>query len=216
MPGTAAAYFPMLTQRGFAQVVDWYSSNFVRPLVQNLDHRSFYAQMIQMSMDMNMLHLDSRLLFHIYRQEGGRAQLPFMDARVVTYFGSLPYSARAIYREPKHVVRALLRRNGMRYRARPERSGSKYSKSQEQILLEGTIGCYYRELLRTPTFPDRAPGLFELLDEQYFSKQVASFVNGNGAINYRFIAKAGTLEVWSRALAARRRIVPSLCMAGER
>lgn len=213
MPGIASIYFPMLTQQGFAQVVDWYSSNFIRPLIQNLDRHNFYRQMIQMSMDMNMLHLDSRLLFHVYRQEGGRAQLPFMDARAVTYFGSLPDPARAVYREPKHVIRSLLRRNGMRYRPRPDAGSSKCSKSQEQLLLEGSIGAYYRELLRTPTFPDRLPGMFEFLDEQYFKKQVTSFVNGTAGTDHRFIAKAGTLEVWSRSLTARQS-TRHVCAAG--
>jgi hypothetical protein len=216
MPGTSAGYFPMLTSQGFAQVVDWYSINFVRPLVENLDACTFYRQMIQLSMDMNMLHLDSRLLFHAYRQEGGRAQLPFMDARAVTYFGSLPYSARAIYREPKHVIRALLRRNGMRYRPRPAEAASKCSKSQEQLLLEGTIGAYYRELLRTPAFPDRVPQVFHFLDEQYFEKQVANFISGKGRVNHRFIAKVGTLEVWSRALSQRRSARARLCAASQR
>src|SRR6266853_1619949 len=62
MPGVSRAYFPMLSSQGFDRVVDWYRSNFIRPLVQNLDARNFYRQMIQMSLDMNMLHLDSRLL----------------------------------------------------------------------------------------------------------------------------------------------------------
>ena len=205
MPGVAAGYFPMLTASGFAQVVDWYSSHFIRPLVSGLNSSNFYRRMIQFSMDMNMLHLDSRLLFHVYRQEGGRAQLPFMDARSVTYFGSLPYSARAIYREPKHVIRSLLRKNGMQHRPRPSRvAAAKCSKSQEQILLEGSIGAYYRELLKTPTLPDRVPGLFELLDEQFFRTQVSDFLRAKGPANYRFIAKLGALETWGRALSHRR------------
>jgi hypothetical protein len=214
MPGAAARYFPMLTPSGFGDVVDWYSGNFVKPLVDNLTAQNFYRQMIQMSMDMNMLHLDSRLLFHIYRQEGGRAQLPFMDARAVTYFGSLPASARAIYREPKHVIRALLRRNGMRYRPRPSGgAAAKCAKSQEQILLEGAIGAWYRELLRTPALPGRAPGLFDIIDEQFFETQIRNFVAGKGRTSYRFIAKLGSLEVWSRALAQRQASRASLCAA---
>jgi len=213
MPGIAAGYFPMLTAPGFQQVVDWYSSSFIQPLVTNLDPRNFYRQMIQMSMDMNMLHLDSRLLFHTYRQEGGRAQLPFMDARAVTYFASLPYSARAIYREPKHVIRALLRRGGMRYRPRPGENTPKCSKSQEQLLLEGTIGEWYRTLLRTPTLLNRVPRLFEFLDERYLQTQFTNFISGKGRVNYRFIAKAGTLEVWSRALSQRRASASKSCLA---
>jgi asparagine synthetase B (glutamine-hydrolysing) len=204
MPGVSRAYFPMLSAKGFDRVVDWYSSNFIRPLVQNLDSRNFYRQMIQMSLDMNMLHLDSRLLFHAYRQEGGRAQLPFMDARVVTFFSNLPYSARAFYREPKHIIRCQLRRDGMRYRPKPFGKGnSRPRKSQEQLLLEGTLGAYYRELLRESTLPNRTPGLFEFVDEQYFEKQVAAFRKTEKEIDYRFISKIGTLEVWGRALSSR-------------
>jgi hypothetical protein len=204
MPGVAGAYFPMLKPQGFDRVVDWYCSNFIRPLVWELDSSNFYRQMIQMSMDMNMLHLDSRLLFHVYRQEGGRAQLPFMDARVVTFFASMPYSARAVYREPKHIIRCQLRREGMRYQPKPSGNGSsRLSKSQEQLLLEGTLGTYYRELLQEPTFPSRAPRLFELVDERYFEKQLAGFRNGREGINHRFVAKIGALELWSRALSSR-------------
>jgi hypothetical protein len=211
MPGISRNYFPMLNGKGFDRIVDWYCSNFVRPLSQNLNSRNFYREMIQMSMDMNMLHLDSRLLFHIYRQEGGRAQLPFMDARVVTFFSSLPYGARAIYREPKHVIRCQLRRPGMRYQPKPAANGiSCESKCQEQLLLEGTLGAYYRSLLRQPTLLDRAPGLFEFVDERHFSEQLSAFHKGKGKIDYRFLAKIGTLEVWSRALASRRRDQPAL------
>ena len=216
MPGVSRAYFPMLSSPGFDRVVDWYCSNFIRPLVQSLDARNFYRQMIQMSLDMNMLHLDSRLLFHVYRQEGGRAQLPFMDARVVTFFSSLPYSARAFYREPKHMVRCQLRRERMRYRLKPfGKNNSHPRKSQEQLLLEGTLGTYYRELLGQPTLPNRAPELFEFVDEQYMEKQVAAFRKSEKEIDYRFIAKIGTLEVWSRALSSRSKIEPALATANQ-
>jgi hypothetical protein len=201
MPGTSLAYFPVFTAQGFADVVDWYSANFVRPRVENLNTDNFYHQMIQLSMDMNMLHLDSRLLFHVYRQEGGRAQLPFMDARVVTFFGSMPYSARAFYRAPKHVIRCQLNRRGMKYTPRPSETKPS-SKSQEQILLEGTLGAYYRDLLRQPSFLNRVPGLFEFIDEALFATQLTAFRDGK-AVNYPFISKLGALEMWSQALSAR-------------
>jgi hypothetical protein len=204
MPGVSKAYFSMLTSRGFDEVVDWYCSNFIKPLVREMDSRNFYRQMIQMSMDMNMLHLDSRLLFHVYRQEGGRAQLPFMDARVVTFFGGLPYSARAVYREPKHIISCQLRREGMRYQPKaPGNPMSCPSKSQEQLLLEGTLGAYYRDLLSQPTLPNRVPGLFEFMDERYFEKQVRHFLAGKPGVDYRFISKIGTLELWSHSLFSR-------------
>jgi len=211
MPGVSSSYFPMLTPEGFDRVVDWYSSNFVRPHVENLNSANFYRNMIEMSLDMNHLHLDSRLVFHSYRQEGGRAQLPFTDARIVTFFADLPYSARAFYREPKHIIRRQLRREGMKYRPRPsEHRNSTPSKSQEQVLLEGTLGNYYRDLLRQPTFPNRAPGLFQFVDEQYFERQVSAFDKGEEGVDHGFISKIGTLEVWSRALYSRRKDQPTL------
>jgi hypothetical protein len=203
MPGTAAEYFPVFSTEGFVNVVDWYGANFIRPLVENLNGDNFYHQMIQLSLDMNMLHLDSRLLFHVYRQEGGRAQLPFMDARVVTFFGSMPYSARAFYREPKHVIRCQLRRQGMKYTPRPSETKAS-SKSQEQLLLEGTLGDYYRSLLRQPTFLSRSLRLFEFVNESYFEKQLTAFRNGR-VVDYQFISKLGALEMWSQALSARAR-----------
>ena len=206
MPGVSRAYFPMLTTEGFDRVVDWYSAQFVGPLVEKLDAKNFYGQMIQLSMDMNMLHLDSRLLFHAYREEGGRAQLPFMDARLVTFFGGIPYSARAWYRAPKHVIHCQLRRKEMKYAPKPHRKiSSAPAKSLEHLLLEGTIGAYYRDLLRQPTFPDRSPALFEYLDEQYFERQMKAFRFGGASVDHKFIAKLGSLEVWSRTLAERAR-----------
>jgi Asparagine synthase len=217
MPGVSKAYFPMLTTWGFDRVVNWYSSQFVKPVVESLDAENFYGQMIQLSMDMNMLHLDSRLLFHTYREEGGRAQLPFMDARFVTLFGSLPYSARACYRKPKHVIYCQLERKEMKYAPKPRRKlSSAPAQSPEQLLLEGTIGAYYRDLLHHATFPDRSPTLFSCLSEQYFERQTKAFRNGDANFDHRFIAKLGSLEVWSRFLVERslRNATMDLPMAG--
>lgn len=94
----------------------------------------------------------------------------------------------------------------MRYRSKPSGNGnSRPAKSQEQLLLEGTLGSYYRELLQAPTFVNRSPRLFEFVDEQYCEKQVADFRKGKEGIDHKFISKIGTLEVWSRALSSRPR-----------
>ena len=82
-------------------------------------------------------------------------------------------------------------------------------------MLEGTLGTYYRELLGQPTLPNRAPELFEFVDEQYMEKQVAAFRKSEKEIDYRFIAKIGTLEVWSRALSSRSKIEPALATANQ-
>jgi hypothetical protein len=203
-PGLARDYFPMLTPDGFAGVTDWYCATFVRPLTQRLEPSSFYREMIELSMDMVMLHLDSRLLFHIYRLEGGRAQLPFMDARVVNFFGNLPYPSRAIWREPKHVIRAQMRRKGMISPIASSLPSSPNAKPPEELLLDGSIGAFYRELLAGPTFVDRVPGLFELLSKAYLEDQIDSFRKRQPGVNFRFIAKVGTLELWSRALAGKK------------
>jgi hypothetical protein len=203
-PGLAPDYFPMLSAEGFARVTDWYCTACVRSLVQRLEPSSFYREMIELSMDMVMLHLDSRLLFHIYRLEGGRAQLPFMDARIVNFFAQLPYGARAIWREPKHVIRSEMRRKGMTSPPATKPPSRPSTKSQEELLLGGSMGRLFRELLAGPTFVNRVPGLFELLDEDYFESQIESFRKGEPGVNFKFVAKVGTLEMWSQALAERK------------
>ncbi|MBV9302339.1 MAG: hypothetical protein JOY62_17940 [Acidobacteriaceae bacterium] len=197
MPGRSPAGFPMLSAIGFNEVADWYSSNFVAPIAATLTAGNFYRQMIDLSMDMVMLHLDSRLLFHLYRSEGGIMQLPFMDARVMNFFGSIPYSARALYREPKHLIRAQLRRPGMIYQAK-KRTYNASSMLPEDLLLSGVIGEHFRNLLRELTLPDRIPGLFDLIDESYFSKQVNAFCRREQCADARFISRIAALEIWAR------------------
>jgi hypothetical protein len=155
-------------------------------------------------MDMGMLHLDTRLVFQAFRLAGGRAQLPFLDARVVNFFCSLPYSARAFYREPKHVIRDQIRRQNLVYKDKsgddPTSAHPANMVSPDELLLRGSLGAYFRDLLRDCTFPDRVPGIFELIDECYFSAQVRSFRNGDNGTNYKFISKLAALESWSQAV----------------
>jgi len=213
MPGRGAAYFPMLTVPGFDEVADWYSSNFIRPIVARLEPSNFYRQMIEMNLNMVMLHLDSRLLIQLYRLEGGTAQLPFMDTRVVNFFADLPYSSRAIYREPKHMIRAQLRRKDMVYEA-GNGAPSPEAKSVEELLLLGSLGAHFRELLRDLTFVDRVPGLFKLVDERYLHDQLTSFRKAQQRTDYGFISKLAALEQWSRTT-ARANQVPQSCMTAR-
>jgi hypothetical protein len=206
MPGMAADYFPMLSARGFLEVSDWYCSNFVRPLVEHLEPSRFYRDMFELSMDMVMLHLDSRLLFHIYRLEGGSAELPFMDARVVNFFVNLPYTCRPIWREPKHIIRAEFRKQRTVSFKAPN-AAVPNGKSPEELLLAGSIGAFFRELLAGPTFVDRVPGVFTLLDNAYLEDQIQLFRKCRPGVNSRFIAKVGTIELWSRALAKKNTMV---------
>jgi len=199
MPGRSPPYFPMLAADGFEQVADWYSANFVRPIFAELRPDNFYRQMIEMSLDMVMLHLDSRLLFQLYRLEGGKARLPFMDARIVNFLGSMPYSARALYREPKHIIRVQLRRPGMIYKLPVRhRKNSAPPQLPEEILLNGSLGAYFRELLKNLTFPDRCPGLFNMIDEGYLQKQITSFRRNEKGVNSRYVARLASVEAWSR------------------
>jgi hypothetical protein len=153
--------------------------------------------MIELSMDMNMLHLDSRLLFHSYRLEGASAALPFMDARIVNFFGNLPYCARPIWREPKHLVRKQLRRPGMAYVPLPPLPEPK---SQEQLLLEGSLGAHLREIIGNLTFLNRAPGLLEFIDQGYLEDQINGFRTGKPGVNAKLIGKLAAIEHWSRAI----------------
>ncbi len=196
-PGWSAAYFPILNTRGFEAVTDWYSGQFIEPLTSRMTPESFYRDMIELSLDMNMLHLDTRLLFHVYRLEGATAALPFMDARVMNFFGSIPYSARSLFREPKHLIRNQLRRKGMKYVPLPDLPEPQ---SQEQLLLEGTLGEYLREIVGDLSFLNRAPGLSDYVDEGYLEQQIATFRSGRPGFNAKLMSKLAAMELWSRAL----------------
>jgi hypothetical protein len=196
-PGLSGAYFPTVTPEGFEAVTQFYIDNFVKPITSRMTPQTFYRDMIELSLDMNMLHLDSRLLFHVYRMEGASAALPFMDARIINFFGNLPYSARPIWREPKHLVRNQLRRPGMTYVPLPPLPEPK---SQEQLLLEGSLGSYLREVIRNLTFLNRAPRLLDFVDQRYLETQIKAFVAGDTHVNAKLIAKLSAIEHWSRAM----------------
>ncbi|MFZ0414488.1 MAG: asparagine synthase-related protein [Candidatus Acidiferrales bacterium] len=202
MPGRSPKYFPSLTPHGFDSVADWYSSNFVKPIVVRLDKQDFYRAMIELSMDMVMLHLDARLVFHAFRLGEGRAEMPFLDSRVVNFFASLPDSARALHREPKHVIQAQFQKPNVIRAAGPKRLrrvGKRTNAiSFEELLLGGTLGAYFRDLLAAPTIANRASGVFELIDERYLFGQLDSFIRGAPGVDYKFISRLGALELWSR------------------
>ncbi|HEV2288674.1 MAG TPA: asparagine synthase-related protein [Candidatus Acidoferrales bacterium] len=204
MPGRSRKYFPALTVSGFECVADWYSDCFVRPLIERLEEGDFYCAMTELSMDMAMLHLDTRLVFHALRLGGARAEMPFLDSRVVNFFVSLPSSGRALYREPKHVIRAQLKKPNM---ARPRRRKwfshgrkEKAAASFDELLLRGTLGEYFRGILSVPTFFCQAPGIFGVIDERYLFSQLQAFLSGAPSVNYKFISRLGALEMWSRML----------------
>jgi hypothetical protein len=211
MPGRSAAYFPALKRTGFDEVVDWYSSNFVKPVASRLTASTFYRDMIELSMDMGMLHLDTRLVYHAFRLAEGKAQLPFLDSRVVNFFCSLPYSARAFYREPKHIIRDQFRRQKLLYEDKsgdnPATARPQNAAPAEELLLKGSLGAYFRDLLRECTLPDRVPGMFDLIDEHYLSDQIRSFCNGNGDTNYRFISRLAALELWSQTVSGKKSVL---------
>jgi hypothetical protein len=149
-------------------------------------------------------------VFQAFRLAGGKAQLPFLDARVVNFFCSLPYSARAFYRGPKQVIRDQFRRQKLRYEDNsgegPAIAHSRSAVSPDALLLQGSLGDYFRGLLRECTLPDRVPGMFELVDEHYFSDQVRSFRKGDGGFDGKFISKLAALEFWSQTASGQQSI----------
>ncbi|MGH9729327.1 MAG: asparagine synthase-related protein [Candidatus Acidiferrales bacterium] len=206
MPGRSKAYCPAFTAEGFERVADWYSSNFIKPLAAEMRGETFYRDMIEMSMDMVMLHLDTRLVFHAFRLARGEAAMPFLDSRVVNFFASLPDSARAICREPKHIIREQFRRRKLvrveDARTETNRKSGATSKSLEQVLLRGTLGAYFRELLKAPSVAGNVPGLFDYVDESYLFTQVRAFARDTSGVDYKFISRLAALELWSRTNAA--------------
>ncbi len=173
---------------------------------------TFYRDMIELSMDMVMLHLDTRLVFHVFRLNRGKAEMPFLDSRVVNFFANLPNSARAIHLQPKHVIRQQFkRRNLVRsegQRISMHRGAAIKTKSLEELLLGGARGAHFRELLGGPTILGRVPGLFDLVDETYISHQIQSFRAARSGVDYKFIGRLAALESCSRMTAVKS---PPLC-----
>ncbi|HXT73035.1 MAG TPA: asparagine synthase-related protein [Candidatus Angelobacter sp.] len=207
MPGRSKAYFPVFTTEGFECVADWYSSHFIEPVVSEMRAGNFYRDMIELSMDMVMLHLDTRLVFHAFRLTGGEAAMPFLDSRVVNFLASLPDSVRAVYREPKHIIREQFRRRKLaRVADAPLALNHKSvaeTKSMEQLLLGGSLGAYFRELLRVPSVIENMPELFDYVDEAYLFRQMESFAQNAGGVDCKFISRLAALELWSRAHATK-------------
>lgn len=202
MPGCSPAGFPVLSDEGFEKIAGWYSSNFVAPVVSQLMPETFYRDMMELSMDMVMLHLDTRLVVHALRLGGGYAELPFLDSRLVKFFASLPYKARAFYRRPKWVIRTQFEKQGyVRHGSRLpfQQSASIGSASFEELLLAGSIGSYFREVLSRQSIFDEARGLIEFINEDYVESQLRAFQQNRPGVNCKFIARMAALQLWSQA-----------------
>lgn len=204
MPGRSRIAFPVLSESGFEEVADWYSGNYVRPVLEQLTPDSFYAGMIQLSMNMCMLHLDTRLTLHTMRLCGGDMQFPFLDCRIVRLFANLPYSMRAFYRRPKYVIRTQFdkhnyvrpenaNRKALRDERRPVGAGSA---SSEELLLKGALGIYFRELIRVGKQFESALELYRLIDERYVADQIRAFQLDLPGVNYKLIGRIAALEQW--------------------
>lgn len=207
MPGRSHKVAPGLSQEGFERIADWYSSNFVAPVVSRLSSETFYTDMLELSLDMVMLHLDTRLVLHAFRLSGGSAELPFLDSRVVKFLTSLPYSARAFYRRPKYVIDAQFGRHAYARGGRKTESktgarcpAEKLRKlaSFEELLLAGSLGSFFRELLARGTALSLAPGLDEFVDEAYIERQLRAFQRGLDGVDCKFISRLAAFEFWSQ------------------
>jgi hypothetical protein len=205
MPGLARDYYPILSRSGFDAVTDWYYENFLESIVTKLAPSNFYRLMIEMSMDMVMLHLDSRLIFHTLGATGGRVRLPFLDSRMVNFFGSLPYSARACYRSAKDFVRSqpALGRLAKQMPTAPSQRADAGADAPgvDEVLLRGSLGEHFRSMFKDLSFIDRTPGLFDYLDQRHFDGQVRAFQRGERLRDFRLINKIASLEHWARQVA---------------
>lgn|GEM_PF-5702122 len=209
MPGLAPERFPVLSSAGFDCLVDWYDFHFLSPALSRITASNFYQQMLELSLDMCMLHLDTRLVLHAFRLGGGSAELPFLDSRVVNFFMNLPDSARAFYRRPKDVIRRQFTmhrylRGPISLRSQKTLSFREGAKSKdisfEEALLKGkgALGSYFRELLRGVSLFDQVKGIGDFLDENYCHTQLQSFLQSKSGIDYKFISRLAALEVWQR------------------
>jgi hypothetical protein len=199
-PGRSAAAFPILRPESLDRVADWYSNAFLYPLLEDLNTKNFYARLFEMSLNMVMLHLDARLVFRAASMMGGNAFMPFLTARMVNYFMSLPYSARPLWKRPKWIIDETRRRYLPSARSAPPLNDDSNDKSVEAILLEGSLGEYFRQLLATPSFPALGPGVMSLLCEGYLDDQLHRLQKRSEGIDAHLIFKLAALETWSRSL----------------
>lgn len=206
MPGRSGIGFPALTEEGFEEIADWYSGNYVTPVIERINHQTFYARMIELNMDMCMLHLDTRLVLHAVRLCGGNVQFPFLDCRIVNFFADLPYSLRAFYRQPKRVIHIQFKKRGYTQPEFTDRQASdgrlgrepaSDAASSEELLIKGTLGVYFRDLLRDSSLPHCTPELWRLIDESYVEDQIRKFRSDLPGVNYKFIARLAAFEQWS-------------------
>ena len=206
VPGRSHKRFPVLTQNGFHRIADWYSSRFIAPVTSGLNSDTFYPDMFELSMDMVMLHLDTRLVLHAFRLGGGNAELPFLDSRVIKVLTNLPYSARALYRKPKYVIDTQFRRHsyaraddGMKDEAWRQSSAKDLRNAAfDVLLLAGSLGSYFRELLARRTALDSVAGLNEFVDEAYIERQLSAFRIGLDGVDCKLISRLAALEFWSQ------------------
>jgi hypothetical protein len=210
-PGRSTQAFPLLNREGVDQVADWYSESFVAPALERIEVGQFYAATFEMSLAMVMLHLDTRVVYQAFSIMGGQSFLPFLTARMVNYFVSIPYSARPIWKKPKWVITEARRRLELKPPsvAREQRSSERET-TQEELLLRGSLGDYFRQLLASPAFPVVAPELMKLLNQRYLDEQLSGFRKGNAHVDAKLIFKLAALETWLRALGSGRSAPESL------
>lgn len=207
MPGRSHKSFPVLTPEGFHKIADWYSSSFLAPVISALSPETFYTDMLELSLDMVMLHLDTRLVLHAFRLGGGNAELPFLDSRVVRVLTGLPYSTRAFYHKPKYVIDARFRRYSYvrgpsgtsdKTRRRPPTENARNVASFDELLLAGSLGSYFRELLAQHAALNSVRGLNEFVDEAYIERQLRAFQRGLEGVDCKFISRLAAIEFWSQ------------------
>lgn len=133
--------------------------------------------------------------------------MPFLDSRVVNFFASVPDSVRTVYREPKHIIREQFRRRELAGATDApvelNRESVAVTKSMEQLLLSGSMGAYFRELLRAPSVTENIPELFDYVDEAHLFRQMELFGKDAGGVDYKFISRLAALELWSRSYATK-------------
>ena len=159
-----------------------------------------YARLFEMSLNMVMLHLDARVVFRAASMMGGQAFMPFLTARMVNYFMSLPYSARSLLKPPKWVIAETRRRYLPSADTTTPPNDDYNDKSMETLLLEGSLGEYFRQILAAPSFPSLGPAAMSLLSEGYLDDQLRRLQKRSEGIDARLIFKLAALEIWSRSL----------------
>jgi hypothetical protein len=178
---------------------EWMDKNFVRPFIGNITPETYYYDLIRLRLAWCVQGVNMRVIRQMADYHNLKVCLPFLDTDVVNIFCSLPPWTRRFYKSGKYFYRYAAAQNSQL----PDftikrRSDAPHPRSLHEILLEGVLGEYIRELLKTPTFLNALDS--SIIDTAFLGEQIQKFIQNSKPYRYDVVMKSAVLESWYRML----------------